>query len=69
MADFGWSYPPGVTGLEPEIAGSDEPCPNCGTDCWPDETVCTGCGWNLNHFGEEPDDEDRRYDELKEGRM
>ena len=33
---FGWSYPPGVTGNEYEIAGPDyekeldKPCPKCG---------------------------------------
>lgn len=26
---FGWDYPPGVTGNEPEIAGYPE-CPECG---------------------------------------
>ncbi len=24
MTDFGWDYPPGVTGFEPEIVGYDE---------------------------------------------
>jgi hypothetical protein len=27
--NFGWDYPPGVTGNEPEIAGYPE-CPMCG---------------------------------------
>ena len=30
MSIFGWSYPPGVTGNEPEIAGYDGPCDICG---------------------------------------
>lgn len=30
MSIFGWDYPPGVTGNEPEIAGWPEwPCPDC----------------------------------------
>ena len=29
--DFGWDYPPGVTGNEPEIAGYGL-CANCGHD-------------------------------------
>lgn len=28
---FGWDYPPGVTGMEPEIAGYP-PCKRCGHD-------------------------------------
>lgn len=38
MTDFGWHYPPGVTGNELEIAGpdyeieSDIPCPKCGEE-------------------------------------
>lgn len=31
MTDFGWHYPPGVTGLEPQISG-DYPCSRCGGD-------------------------------------
>jgi len=31
MSIFGWDYPPGVTGSEPEIAGYPEwECPTCG---------------------------------------
>jgi hypothetical protein len=29
--NFGWDYPPGVTGREPEIAGYPD-CANCGHD-------------------------------------
>lgn len=34
MADFGWSYPPGVTGNEPQITGE-----------WPCR-VCQGAGYD-----------------------
>ena len=29
MTNFGWNYPPGVTGNEPEITG-EWPCQECG---------------------------------------
>ena len=29
MSGFGWDYPPGVTGREPQITG-EWPCTNCG---------------------------------------
>jgi len=31
MTDFGWYYPPGVTGNEPQISG-EWPCEVCGGD-------------------------------------
>lgn len=37
MGVFGWDYPPGVTGNEPQIVGAT--C-DCGDDC---ETVGTDC--------------------------
>ncbi len=34
MSDFGWNYPPGVTGNEPELTG-EWPCGFCGGEgCW-----------------------------------
>lgn len=32
MPDFGWNYPPGVTGMEREIQGGGPPCATCGHD-------------------------------------
>lgn len=45
MTDYGWTYPPGVTGYEPEIAGCPI-CPICGEDS-DDETcpLCEGTGY------------------------
>lgn len=39
---FGWDYPPGVTGNEPQIAGWPE-CPACGDEF--DGAECEGCGF------------------------
>lgn len=39
---FGWEYPPGVSGSEPQIAGYP-PCPECGFDAVPGES-CEECG-------------------------
>jgi hypothetical protein len=41
MSKFGWSYPPGVTGSEPEIAGGDDRCFVCGRDV--DSCDCAEC--------------------------
>jgi hypothetical protein len=30
--DFGWDYPPGVTGNEPQITGELGPCDECGEE-------------------------------------
>ena len=38
---FGWSYPPGVTGREPEITGEWGPCECCGCD--PADCLCPEC--------------------------
>lgn len=38
---FGWSYPPGVTGNEPEISGDYGPCEICGQAV--DDCVCPEC--------------------------
>lgn len=38
---FGWSYPPGVTGREPEITGDWGPCEVCCQDI--DDCVCPEC--------------------------
>lgn len=35
--DFGWDYPPGVTGNEPQITGL---CPDCGGEC--EDGECPG---------------------------
>lgn len=43
---FGWSYPPGVTGREPEITGEYGPCDICGLseyDCVCPECPICGC--------------------------
>lgn len=42
---FGWNYPPGVTGSEPEITG-EWPCPKCGGEGGDreDRTKCWFCG-------------------------
>jgi hypothetical protein len=45
MGKFGWSYPPGVTGNEPQISGCELPCEVCGHaagDCICPE--CPTCG-------------------------
>ena len=47
MSLFGWDYPPGVTGNEPEITGdyyTDE-CTKCGElrDLCPDCGACEDC--------------------------
>lgn len=39
MSAFGWEYPPGVTGREPEITG-EWPCHDCG-----------GCGYDEDEDG------------------
>ena len=43
---FGWDYPPGVTGNEPEISG-EWPCAGCGFSFDPDELneddLCSTC--------------------------
>jgi hypothetical protein len=45
---FGWSYPPGVSGNEPEITGEYGPCECCGMDhadcCCPECPVCGEAG-------------------------
>lgn len=33
MGVFGWDYPPGVTGREPQIAGHTRECEEQGSDC------------------------------------
>lgn len=45
MNVFGWEYPPGVTGREPEIAGDDEfdcECSDDHYDCDDRECECIG---------------------------
>jgi hypothetical protein len=49
MGKFGWSYPPGVTGNEPELTGDCGPCDCCGhaaEDCIC--PACTVCGEHGN---------------------
>ena len=43
MTDFGWHYPPGVTGNEPEIAGrSEDECEACNGHGWTAQRDLTG---------------------------
>lgn len=59
--NFGWEYPPGVTGNEPEIAGWPE-CPKCNADVSPHDDTCHECGatWQV---GPDPDElRDRELD-------
>lgn len=42
MSAFGWDYPPGVTGNEPQITGIT-PCAKCGAPL-PEEADCHECG-------------------------
>lgn len=53
MASFGWNYPPGVTGMEPEIAGgfdcdcidSDhDACDDKECECEGHDNGCPDCG-------------------------
>ena len=80
MANFGWHYPPGVTGNEFAIAGPDyerESNWSCG-DCsspmmelgyrgqrW---LACPSCSAVLDLELDEPDP-DRAYDEARERRL
>lgn len=41
MRRFGWSYPPGVTGMEPAINGGEGPCDVCGLAV--DNCICPEC--------------------------
>lgn len=49
---FGWGYPPGVTGCEPQIAGWPE-CPGCGEEF--DGSDCESCGFTADEVEYEPD--------------
>jgi hypothetical protein len=52
--DFGWHYPPGVTGLEPELTG-EWPCEVCGgTGGSREDGSCPWCSGT----GVEPEDLD-----------
>ena len=65
--NFGWNYPPGVTGLEYPIAGpdwerEDGTCPACGEDTLMIQgyrtmvlTFCTGCDFHEEAAPPEPD--------------
>jgi hypothetical protein len=70
--DFGWDYPPGVTGMEPQIAGWPE-CPKCGDEF--DGQGCEGCGFEAYNPDEpEPpwtdlDHYDRARDERHEAEL
>lgn len=45
MPNFGWLYPPGVTGNEPQITG-EWPCRVCGgAGGWKDEEGGVACYW------------------------
>ncbi len=59
MTDFGWEYPPGVTGNEPQLTGGgevteqpvDEICDECSGDIMEELTYtscihyCVDCDW------------------------
>lgn len=79
MPNFGWSYPPGVTGNELQIAGpdyereSDTPCSVCGAETMElgyrrDRWLSCGNGHtsDLERDGPDPD---RAYDEARERRL
>lgn len=82
MANFGWDYPPGVTGNELEIARpdyekeTDEPCPDCGGPALEVGHHQRG-RWlaciNYDHTTDLPDDDgddpDRKYDEERDRQM
>ncbi len=82
MTDFGWDYPPGVTGNEYAIAGpdyekeSDIPCSVCGKPTtefgYGDQRWLTCVEFdhitNLELFDEGPDP-DRAYDEKRDRQM
>lgn len=53
MSGFGWDYPPGVTGNEPQITG-EWPCGNCGAKL-PEEADCPECGAHLDVSPEDGD--------------
>ncbi len=80
MTNFGWDFPPGVTGNELEMAGpdreaeSDEPCPDCGgptMECSYQSRRWLACQ-NYDHTNDleslEPDP-DRLYDEERDRQM
>ena len=78
--NFGWSYPPGVSGNESAIAGADYerelekyPCPNCGDvllimgyrfETW---LTCSGCDFqeDLEPPERDPDEERERMREVR----
>jgi len=57
MPNFGWNYPPGVTGNEPQITG-EWPCEECGGQGWDEDEdgkhACPHCDGS----GMEPEDDD-----------
>lgn len=74
--NFGWDYPPGVTGLEPQIAGYPN-CANCGHEADDhgydryDHSICyystnhgvsrCGClGYNQYPLERDPDEQHER---------
>lgn len=59
MGVFGWEYPPGVTGREPQIAGWPE-CPHCGEEF--NGSDCDDCGFTADEY--EPD-----YEGMAEARL
>ena len=76
---FGWDYPPGVTGMEPQIVGYP-PCRSCGHDMeehfesegecffdrrsWTNACTCQG----YDQYPPEPDP-DEAYDRARERRL
>lgn len=79
--EFGWDYPPGVTGFEPQIAGPNDEheteayCPTCRSmrpgllQSYGVRTLWFTC--DVCNEGREFDDwaeeaEERRFDELRE---
>jgi len=56
MTNFGWNYPPGVTGFEPQITG-EWPCGECGGRGYDeDEDGKHACG-HCEGSGLEPEDD------------
>ena len=81
MTNFGWNYPPGVTGNEIEIAGPDYekewteyPCPMCGEGLYEEgyqgrRWLSCACGWTRDLEPDDGPDPDAAYDAARDRRM
>ncbi len=60
MTSFGWNYPPGVTGFEPELTG-EWPCGECGGKGYDEDEdgkhACGRCDGSGLEPEEEPEDD------------